>query len=94
MKIPVNLKESVKAYYMFQNGINAHPVKVVTNKYKNTLQLLLVRFKDIDYKIPRKMSSLMTFQEWADGHWDVSEVEFTNREDEQNMVDYFVNSYE
>ena len=56
-------------------------------KYK----MLLVRFTDKD---KRKMSSLMEYQTWADGHWDVTEIDAIGRDCEQMMIDEFVNCEE
>ena len=41
-----------------------------------------------------KFSALMSTQSWADGHWDVTEEFYCEREDEQEMIRNFEESEE
>ena len=71
---PINeeLKKAVREYYEWHGDSTARPVKFVVNKMPGKFKELLVRFTDA-HKV--KMSSLMDYQTWADGHWDVIEVD-------------------
>lgn len=85
------LKKAVKEYYDWHHNKNGRPVKFVVNNMHGQYHMLLVRFNDED---GTKMSGLMDFQHWADGHWDVTEVYAVGREDEEELVDGFENSEE
>jgi hypothetical protein len=90
---PINdsLKKAVAEYYEWNGDKSCHPVKFVVNKMPGKYKMLLVRFTDKD---KNKMSSLMDYQTWADGHWDVTEVDAVPRECEKCMVNEFENSEE
>ena len=45
-------------------------------------------------KTGMKYSSLVFFDQWADGHYDVTEMEYARREGEQEMIEEFENSEE
>jgi len=83
------LKKAVNEYYEWNGDLSSHPVKFVVNKMPGKYKMLLVRFTD---KHKNKMSSLMEYQRWADGHWDVTEIDAVPRECEKCMVNEFENS--
>lgn len=83
------LKEAVKEYYEWNGDRNAKPIKFVVNKMPGKFKELLVRFIDKDNV---KMSALMDYRTWADGHWDVTEVDVVQRPCEKCMVSEFENS--
>lgn len=91
-KIDVQLKKAVTEYYEYQGDMNAVPVRFVTNKMPGQYKMLLVRFTDQQGKEPAEMSSLMEYQEWKDGHWDVTEMDVRPRECEDCMVKDFEES--
>lgn len=88
---PINekLKKAVSEYYEWNGDISCHPVRFVVNKMPGKYKMLLVRFTDKD---KNKMSSLMDYQTWADGHWDVTEIDAVPRSCEKCMVTEFENS--
>ena len=85
------LKRAVTEYYEWNGDRNAKPIKFIVNKIPGKYKMLLVRFIDKD---GNKLSSLMEYQRWADGHWDVTEIDAIGRELEKMMVDEFVNCEE
>ena len=97
------LEKAVNEYYEWQGDRNIHIVKFVENKKsaRQTVkegekripgyQLLLVRFID---DRNRKLSAFMEFTHWADGHWDVTEVDYFYRECEKCFVKAFEKSEE
>ena len=90
-KIDDQIKKAVREYYDWHSNKRGRPVKFVTNKMPGQYKMLLVRFTDKD---GTKMSGLMEFQHWNDGHWDVTEIYAVARQDEDWMVQGFVNSEE
>lgn len=88
-KLAQELVSSVREYYDWLGDRNAKPVRFVVNKYYDWNKMLLSRFTDSD---GNKMSSLMEYQEWKDGHWDVTEVYVADREDEAELVRGFEES--
>ena len=85
-----NLKKALRDYYDYLGDGKAKAIKIIKNKHSE-VSMLLVRFKDSDGD---EMSALMDFQEWADGHIDVTEVFTAEREDEAEMVKGFEESEE
>jgi len=83
------LRKAVREYYAWHGDRKIEPVGFITNKKSGDFKLLLVRFTDEN---GMELSSLMTYQEWADGHWDVTEEEVVPRQCEQKMVSAFENS--
>lgn len=78
------LVEAVREYFRWNGDRSAHPVRF--EKDANDFEMLLVRFTD-DQGV--RMSGLMMCQPWADGHWDVTEVESVTRENEAEMLEEF-----
>lgn len=93
-KIDDQLKKAVTEYYEYQGDTDAVPVRFVTNKMPGKYKMLLVRFTDRQGKEPVEMSALMEYQEWKDGHWDVTEMDVRPRECEECMVKDFEESEE
>lgn len=97
------LEKAVREYYEWQGDRNMHIVRFVENKPSakrrseelskkcEGYRLLLVRF--IDEK-KRKLSAFMEYTHWADGHWDVTEVDYFYRECEKCFVRAFEKSEE
>ena len=85
------LKKAVKEYYDWHHNKNSRPVKFVVNNMHGPYTMLLVRFND---ERGTKMSGLMYFTHWKDGHWDVTEAYAVERESEEELVDGFENSEE
>lgn len=90
-KIDDQLKKAVTEYYEYQGDTKAEPVRFVVNKMPGQYKMLLVRFTD---EQGHEMSALMEYQEWADGHWDVTEIDPRPRECEECMVKDFEESEE
>lgn len=84
------LRKAVTEYYEWQGDRRIHLFGVAVNR-KSGYRMLLVHFTDSQGV---KMSALMEYQGWAEGHWDVTEAEWTAREDEERMVREFVESQE
>ena len=82
------LKKAVKEYYSWHGESKAAPVSVVRNK-KSGFDLVLVRFVSEDGV---EMSSLVDCQPWNDGHYTIEELFDAERECEDKMVNYFVQS--
>jgi hypothetical protein len=93
-KIDDQLKKAVTEYYEYQGDTDAVPVRFVTNKMPGKYKMLLVRFTDQQEKEPVEMSALMVYQEWNDGHWDVTEMDVRPRECEDCLVRDFEESEE
>lgn len=93
-KIDDQLKKAVTEYYEYQGDTDAVPVRFVTNKMPGKYKMLLVRFTDQQGKEPVEISALMEYQEWKDGHWDVTEMDVRPRECEECMVKDFEESEE
>ena len=91
LAIDDRLKKAVTEYYEWQGDRKAKPVRFVVNKMPGKYKMLLVRFTD---EQGNKMSSLMEYQEWKDGHWDVTEIFVSEREDEDQLVKGFEESEE
>ena len=97
------LEKAVKEYYEYQGDRNMHAVRFIENRHSARLrekeygrktkgyEMLLARFIDENNV---KYSSLMEYQRWADGHWDVTEIFFCPRECEKKMIRMFVESEE
>lgn len=75
------LTAAVNEYYNWNSDRKPKAVKYVYNK--NYTEAILVRFID-GYGI--EMSSIMLYQNWADGHYDVTELDFVERADEELMI--------
>lgn len=93
-KIDDQLKKAVTEYYEYQGDTDAMPVRFVTNKMPGKYKMLLVRFTDQQGNEPVEMSALMEYQEWKDGHWDVTEMDVRPRKCEECMVKDFEESEE
>ena len=91
-KIDDQLKKAVREYYEYQGDADAVPVRFVTNKMPGKYKMLLVRFTDQQGKEPEEMSALMEYQEWNDGHWDVTEMDVIPRKCEDCLVRNFEES--
>ena len=91
LAIDDQLKKAVTEYYEWQGDKKAKPVRFVVNKMPGKYKMLLVRFTD---EQGNKMSSLMEYQEWKDGHWDVTEIFVSERADEDRLVKGFEESEE
>ena len=102
-KIDDQLKKAVKEYYEYQGDTKAKPIRFIENKHSKEIRegvngkgfggylMLLVRFVDED---GNKMSSLMDYTHWKDGHWDVTEQEYCFLCEEEIMVRVFEESEE
>lgn len=102
-KIDDQLKKAVREYYEYQGDTKAVPIRFVENKHSARFReeqtgrkiggydLLLVRFTDAS---GNKMSALMEYTDWKDGHWDVTEIFTTDRDCENVMVSDFEESEE
>lgn len=84
------LKKAVLDYYEWQGDKRTRLFGFVRNK-KSGYEMLLVQFMDKD---DVKMSALMTYDKWKDGHYDVTEVFSCPREEENEMIADFENSQE
>lgn len=82
------LHKAVKEYYEWHGDRKAKPVGFITNKKSGDFKMLLVRFMDAD---GNEMSALMEYQEWKDGHWDVTEYDVVPRKCEHILVSDFEN---
>ena len=97
------LEKAVREYYEYNGERNMHAVRFVENKPSaveatetdpkriSGYTLLLVRFIDSDGE---KISALMEYTHWADGHWDVTEDRSCPRKCEERMVRAFETSEE
>jgi len=81
------LVKAVKEHFWWQGDRSSHPVRFV--KDLSGYERLLVRFTDAQGE---KMSGLMDFMSWKDGHWDVHESESVPREYEAKFVAKFEHS--
>lgn len=91
-KIDPGLVKAVKEYHRWHGGKSIRPVRIIQNKYSNPPQeMLLVRFTDEDND---KLSCLMEFMGWKDGHYDVTEIDHVYREYEDELVEEFEESRE
>lgn len=100
-EIDDQLKKAVREYYEYQGDTKAVPVRFVENKHSSGFReeqtgrkiggydLLLVRFTD---EAGDKMSALMEYTDWKDGHWDVTEIIAELRQCEDRMVKDFEES--
>ena len=100
-KIDDQLKKAVREYYEYHGESKAVPVRFVENKHSANFReehtgrkiggydLLLVRFTD---EAGDKMSALMEYTDWKDGHWDVTEIFTACRDCENSMVSDFEES--
>lgn len=84
------LLKAVTEYYDWHGESQAIPVSIIRHK-KGSFDLLLVHFVAED---GTDRSALLYCQHWADGHYDVEEMEDTYREYESEMVENFANSDE
>ena len=84
------LRKAVVEYYEWHNSRRIHLYAIAVNK-KSGYMMLHVHFIDAD---ETRMSSLMMYQHWNDGHYDVTEYDAVRREDEELMVKAFENSEE
>lgn len=78
------LTKAVREYHDWHGDTKVKIVKYLYNK--NYLEAILVRFVDA-YLEPK--SSIMLFQNWADGHYTVSELEADDLEYEEQLVKKF-----
>lgn len=86
------LRKAVTEYYEYQGDSDATPIRYVLNKKSRNYYMLLVRFTDNQGKEPEKMSALMDYDHWKDGHWDVTEMFVSERESEDELIKEFENS--
>ena len=84
------LRKAVTEYYEWHGSRRIHLYAIAVNK-KSGYKMLHVHFIDSNEV---RLSSLMEYQPWADGHYDVTEVYVCEREDEKEMVEGFENSEE
>lgn len=84
------LRQAIREYYDYEGARRIHLCNVVTNT-KSGLKRLLVHFMDVD---DVKHSALMTYEHWANGDWELTEVDSCYREEEAEMVKAFVESEE
>lgn len=89
-RIDKQLIKAVKEYYEWHKDIKAKPIRFVKNNHSD-YTMLLVRFTD---EQGEEMSSLMITEDWADGHWDVTEIVTAYRDCENSMVQNFQESEE
>lgn len=85
-----SVKKTVREYYSYMGENHTKVIGIIKNKYSD-YDMLLVRFSDSN---GQEMSSLLDYQEWADGHIDVTEVFTAFRIDEESMVNDFEESKE
>lgn len=79
------LRKAVKEHFEWQGDRCGHAVKIVQN-IKSGYKMVLVRFTDAQ---GNKLSGFMTFQEWNDGHCDVTEAYVFRRECEDANIEVF-----
>ena len=84
---PEGLRKAVREYHEWHGDKRSFAIRILENRSKD--RMVLARFVDEDGD---KMSSLMFFTGWADGHYDVSEDEAVIREDEDEFVENFKDS--
>ena len=87
--MPESMVKAVQEYYEWHHQRNIHPIRVLKNKYNDAYQAILVRLID-DYG--DKISTLMDFTRWKDGHYDVTEFHAVCRKREKELVSAFVNT--
>lgn len=88
--IPEKLKKTIKEYYEYSGEDGAYTVKSVPAKLSSCgYEMILVRVTDTE---GRKLSTLIDFTEWADGHYEVTEMYHVDRENEKELVKAFMNS--
>ena len=105
-QIDDQLRKAVTEYYEYQGDADAEPIRFVENKHSKEIReavngegfcgytMLLVRFTDKQGKEPVEMSALMDYQEWNDGHWDVTEMDARPRKCEDCLIRQFEESEE
>lgn len=81
---PEGLRKAVREYYEWHGDKRSFAIRIFENKSDD--QMVLTRFIDSHGE---KMSALMFFQGWADGHYDVSEYEACSRICEEILVENF-----
>lgn len=103
INLPEKLIEAVKEYYEYTGDRRAGAVKWIENRHSRQTRtreygkktegyrMLLVRVTNEDGE---KESVLMETQNWADGHWTVTEAFFSPRECEEKLIRNFVESEE
>lgn len=84
---PEGLRKAVREYYEWHGDKRSFAIHIFKNQSKD--EMVLARFVDEDGD---KMSSLMFFQAWADGHYDVTEDDAVLREYEKELVEEFTGS--
>ena len=78
------LRKAIHEYYKYSNDSRIKAIRFITSK--NGVQMVLVQFTS---EAGREMSSLVSVMEWADGHYDVTEMFFAERKDEESMCKEF-----
>ncbi len=78
------LRKAVREYYDWQGDREVHPVGFVKNR--DDVEMLLVRVTDAQ---GAEISCLMSCQNWADGHWDVTEMWNADRDREEELVERY-----
>lgn len=84
---PEALKEAVRQYYEWHGDKRAHALQILHNQSDD--ELVMVHFVD---DFGRKMTSLMYFQGWKDGHYEVSEYDAFIRSREDIWIEDFKQS--
>ena len=81
---PEGLRKAVREYHEWHGDKRSFAIRIFRNKSGD--ELVLTRFVDDE---GNQMSSLMFFNGWADGHYDVSEYGVVPRDYEETYVDAF-----
>ena len=84
---PEGLRKAVREYYEWHGDKRSFAIRIFENRSKD--RMVLARFVD---SCGNKMSSLMFFTGWTDGHYDVSEDEVVIREHEDEFIKNFNDS--
>ena len=75
------LRKAIQEYYKWHGDRKAKPIKYIFNKGGLEAILVYVTDKDGD-----RICTLMEFQKWADGHYDVTEFDFADITSEALLV--------
>lgn len=84
------LRRAVREHCEFHGDRGVRLMRIVKNR-NSDFQMLLIRVTDEN---GMKYSSLVFFEQWADGHYEISEMEYARRDGEREMIEEFENSEE
>ncbi len=84
------LRKAVREHCEFHGDRGVRLMRIVKNR-NSDYEMLLIRVTDEN---GMKYSSLVFYEQRADGHYEISEMEYARREGEQEMIEEFENSEE